>query len=101
MIVRSALPSFFQQRFLGLPRPWLAAASIGIEDGGFDRFQGDFNWPAGVGSCMCSQLLAMDDVLTLDRPAVFCVARGRPVLFGAWLGPTSCSRRIAKTSAFC
>jgi hypothetical protein len=30
-----------------------------------------------------ANLLIMDDVLTLDRPAVFDVAKDRPILFGA------------------
>ena len=41
-------------------------------------------------------LLMMDDVLTLDRPAVFLASKDRPILFGAlaclarWLGRMSC-----------
>jgi len=35
-------------------------------------------------------LLILDDVLTLDRAAVFPVGKDRPVLFSAWLGQTYC-----------
>jgi hypothetical protein len=32
---------------------------------------------------LCSGLLIMDDVLTLDRPAVFAAGKDRPILFSA------------------